>query len=542
MSQGNLIPSNRTIDDNFGDLVTGLQPIYTPDGYWSFDSTCSSCVFRPDPKLAFNGSWHDSSQFVNTAPVSVTLSFSGTAIYVFCIVPPIIQGTISRYRLNYTLETIAATSKTSTMTGNFSLDPRSTTDYQYNVPVVSISGLDNTAHTLRVSTNDASVFLFDYAVYTTLEAASTSKSHHKNKGAVAAGTVVGLLLVILIAIGFYLVVRQRRKRATRARTFSIDVDGLVVPQTSERPHVQGRLISLVPQRFLDVNGRMSRSGSGPETPPPVYAPTNIRSHERAELGVKPRLGNMPPKGGNAKKESGRAKKAENEAKKKDAAEAEKERKEAAAWADGTKGKGAKEDKEAKRQADLARKAENARLLAEEEKSGPAKVKAAPKAGAAKKAQQPKPAGPGAIAAGGGLGDAAPIDKGETREDEELVESFAATGIDNALDLLEVVNAKTDKASVGQQAAGIERHPERRFKAAFEAYQDRELPNIREEHPGLRLQQYKARVDLLFKAFQKSPENPFNQTTVAYDATKEEKVDALKQKKAQVEQRLREKSA
>jgi len=40
-----------------------------------------------------------------------------------------------------------------------------------------------------------------------------------------------------------------------------------------------------------------------------------------------------------------------------------------------------------------------------------------------------------------------------------VESFSATGIDNALDLLEVVNAKTDKASVGQQAAVIERHPE-----------------------------------------------------------------------------------
>jgi hypothetical protein len=41
----------------------------------------------------------------------------------------------------------------------------------------------------------------------------------------------------------------------------------------------------------------------------------------------------------------------------------------------------------------------------------------------------------------------------------VVESFAATGIDNALDLLEVVTAKTDKASVGQQAAGIEKHPE-----------------------------------------------------------------------------------
>lgn len=63
----------------------------------------------------------------------------------------------------------------------------------------------------------------------------------------------------------------------------------------------------------------------------------------------------------------------------------------------------------------------------------------------------KPAGPGAIAAGGGLAD--------SNEDKEPVESYAATGIDNALDLLEVVTAKMDKASVGQQAAGIERHPE-----------------------------------------------------------------------------------
>ncbi|PCH38567.1 DUF1014-domain-containing protein, partial [Wolfiporia cocos MD-104 SS10] len=114
-------------------------------------------------------------------------------------------------------------------------------------------------------------------------------------------------------------------------------------------------------------------------------------------------------------------------------------------------------------------------------------------------------------------------------------SYAATGIDNALDLLEVVTAKMDKASVGQQAAGLEKHPERRFKAAFEAYKERELPNVRVEHPGLRLQQYH---DLLYKQFQKSPENPFNQVTVAYDAKKEDKVGALKKKNAAIEERLR----
>ena len=156
-----------------------------------------------------------------------------------------------------------------------------------------------------------------------------------------------------------------------------------------------------------------------------------------------------------------------------------------------------DDKEDRRRAELARKAENARLLAAEEASGPAKVKAAPKAGAKKAtaaAAVKKPAGPGAIAAGGGLG---AVDTGDA---PKAVESYEATGIDNALDLLEVVNAKMDKASIGSRAADIERHPEvralcmemdgrsvfgacvlqRRFKAAFEAYKERELPKAREE--------------------------------------------------------------
>ncbi|KAJ2913586.1 hypothetical protein MD484_g6830, partial [Candolleomyces efflorescens] len=249
---------------------------------------------------------------------------------------------------------------------------------------------------------------------------------------------------------------------------------------------------------------------------------------------------MAPKGGNAKKESGRAKKAENEAKKASAAADERERKEAESWRDDSSkgGKAKKQDQEEKRKADLARKAENARLLAEEEAGAASKVKAAPTAGSSKgkkpAASSSKPAGPGAIAAGGGLGSIASADTGGPSEE---VESYAATGIDNALDLLEVVTAKMDKASVGQQAAGLERHPERRFKAAFEAYKEQELPELRKDHPGLRLQQYH---DLLYKQFQKSPDNPFNQTTVAYDASKDEKLDALNKKKAEVEERLREK--
>jgi len=246
---------------------------------------------------------------------------------------------------------------------------------------------------------------------------------------------------------------------------------------------------------------------------------------------------MPPKGASAKKEGGRAKKAENEQKKQEVASQAKEKKVAEEWADGAKSNKAAEEKAAKKAAEAARKAENARLLAEEEASQKAKPKPAPKANKGKaKAPPPKPAGPGALAAGGGL---AAVDGPKTEEkeepEEELTQSFAATGIDDALDLLEVVNAKSDKASVGQQAAGIERHPERRFKAALEAYQERELPRLKDEHPGLRLQQYK---DLLYKEFQKSPDNPFNQTLASYDANKEERAAALVKRKKELEDRLR----
>ena len=60
-------------------------------------------------------------------------------------------------------------------------------------------------------------------------------------------------------------------------------------------------------------------------------------------------------------------------------------------------------------------------------------------------------------ASGGLSSAS-VEKSSGEPPEEP-EAFAATGIDNAIDLLEVVTAKMDKASVGQRAAGIEQHPE-----------------------------------------------------------------------------------
>ncbi|KAK1923244.1 hypothetical protein DB88DRAFT_341722 [Papiliotrema laurentii] len=231
---------------------------------------------------------------------------------------------------------------------------------------------------------------------------------------------------------------------------------------------------------------------------------------------------MPPSKNNTKKESGRAKKAENEEKKAQAAQAAKEAKEAEAWKSGSKGV-SKSEVAAAKQAELARKkAEREALLAAEEASTSTK-KAAPKAGQKKKEKTLPPGG--IIASSFSTHDPLGLRTAKGADGEpEKVPELTATGIEEMLEVMDLINEKTTKEAVGAKAGLIERHPERRFKAAFEAYLEREMPRIKDDHPGLRQNQYR---DKLFKEFEKSPENPFNQAKVAYNATKEEKVEALR---------------
>ncbi|XP_038628739.1 coiled-coil domain-containing protein 124 [Tachyglossus aculeatus] len=62
----------------------------------------------------------------------------------------------------------------------------------------------------------------------------------------------------------------------------------------------------------------------------------------------------------------------------------------------------------------------------------------------------------------------------------------------------------------------DRHPERRMKAAFAAFEEQHLPRLKKENPNMRLSQLK---QLLKKEWMKSPENPMNQQYVAYNAQK-----------------------
>lgn len=59
--------------------------------------------------------------------------------------------------------------------------------------------------------------------------------------------------------------------------------------------------------------------------------------------------------------------------------------------------------------------------------------------------------------------------------------------------------------VGKSPA--EKHPERRMKAAFAAFEEREMPRLKAENPTLRMSQLR---QLLKKEWMKSPDNPMVQ--------------------------------
>lgn len=90
------------------------------------------------------------------------------------------------------------------------------------------------------------------------------------------------------------------------------------------------------------------------------------------------------------------------------------------------------------------------------------------------------------------------------------------------------------------AAKVDKHPERRFKAAFAAYEERRLKEMDTDGSGQGLRQNQKR-EKIRKEFEKSEENPFNQVSARYDATKEELKELQLAEKSKIEKRLAEKS-
>ncbi|KAF4437421.1 hypothetical protein F53441_13055 [Fusarium austroafricanum] len=212
------------------------------------------------------------------------------------------------------------------------------------------------------------------------------------------------------------------------------------------------------------------------------------------------------KGENSKKVAGNARKAEAAAQKQAASDARQEAADEEKWSKGAKNNSKKEAQAAKAAEAEKKKAEKAALQAEDDANTPGKTP--------KKSKTPVKKSRG-------------LDLSQLDGDDKP-SAISASGIDNALDALSLTGGKDDSK--------VDRHPERRYPAAYAKYEERRLEEMKKDGSGvgLRLDQRKTRIR---KEFEKHPDNPFNQVTASYNATREDVATIRAQEKAKIEQRL-----
>ncbi|CAB1314104.1 unnamed protein product [Coregonus sp. 'balchen'] len=155
----------------------------------------------------------------------------------------------------------------------------------------------------------------------------------------------------------------------------------------------------------------------------------------------------------------------------------------------------KDDKEKKRLEALERKKENQRLLDEEA----AKIKGKAKEAAA-----------AAVAAG-------KVTRAQIEETlhKSHLESPLEENVNRIIPEEGAVEARSieDAIAMLSMAEELDRHPERRVKAAFAAYEELNMPLLKKENPNMRLSQLKQQLK---KEWMKSPENPLNQRFANYN--------------------------
>ncbi|KAJ4488762.1 hypothetical protein C8J55DRAFT_604034 [Lentinula edodes] len=158
------------IDDEDGDSVTGLVPIYTPSNFWQQGDSCIVCFLAFDPAQMFHGTWHSITH--QTPDPAATVEFNFTDMWisldVYCLLPNFIfeDGPLEDYTSTYNLSFVLdgqPVGKSFTHTSDFSGVT------QYNVSVLSLSNLSQVLHTFTMigaSTVDRLTIQFDYARYT----------------------------------------------------------------------------------------------------------------------------------------------------------------------------------------------------------------------------------------------------------------------------------------------------------------------------------------------------------------------------------------
>jgi len=199
------------------------------------------------------------------------------------------------------------------------------------------------------------------------------------------------------------------------------------------------------------------------------------------------------KGENTKAVEARARKSATADEKK---RVEKEETEDAAWEDNDKGANKKaqrkKEEEDKRKGALERKRLAAELLAEEE------------AGLEVKAKTPQKKVTQAELSRMREEEKEKANSAKEEKEEPIPENLNRVMTD--VEVAESVEEAIEALSVAQAEEEVDQHPEKRMKAAWTAFEQGRISQLRAENPSLRLSQIR---QMLRKEWQKSPLNPMN---------------------------------
>ncbi|KAF9463806.1 hypothetical protein BDZ94DRAFT_1163261 [Collybia nuda] len=166
------IKTNVTIDDS-SDPRTGRQILYSPPSAWNSGTLCQKgpgeCTAIPSTDNLHEGTWHESTfnpidsssnNFPNT-PLTVTVQFNGTAVYVLCALALTRSSPFGNSDMSFFID--------NQLVGNFSRPAPNLPGYEYNIPVYSNKTLPPGLHELLIVNGRVngtkSLIIIDQIVY-----------------------------------------------------------------------------------------------------------------------------------------------------------------------------------------------------------------------------------------------------------------------------------------------------------------------------------------------------------------------------------------
>ncbi|TBU58177.1 hypothetical protein BD310DRAFT_906747 [Dichomitus squalens] len=253
-----VVSFNFTVDDTFGNNAHTVIPAYLPNnGTWHVGSPteqCNGCIVQPselDISQIMNQTWHHAT-FFDGAPIQMEVTFPGTAVYVYNILPNTLPGGVSSHtNLLFSIdgETV----------GQFSHVSDSSAKFLYNQLVYWNASLSKTTHTLVMRADVGSLVIFDYMIYTMVDSLGSSASPNSSAatgigashspshvviGAII-GPVIGVVVIILLAAVLEIfILRRKRRRLDRPASDSFSPIDAITPSKNTS---FGRPVTLLPR-------------------------------------------------------------------------------------------------------------------------------------------------------------------------------------------------------------------------------------------------------------------------------------------------------